>query len=167
MGISQCWSVGPWRTALPLKPGSPTGLCSCSGSKPGSGLVGTSSPPGGSPGSQCSSYKCAWAWGARCWGPGPPPERHPALPEIPRASASSHPGTCQSAAASGLTRLLWLRPSPDPTGCPPGRDASKCLALFRESFLALATPGSSSLLQPNCQLIPEWGRPKWQVKPQS
>lgn len=97
----------------------------------------------------------------------PPPERHPALPEIPRASASSHPGTCQSAAASGPTRLLWSRPSPDPTGIPQV-ELQAVPSPLQGVISGIDHPhGSSSLLQPSHQLLPERGRPKWQVKPQS
>lgn len=51
----------------PCSLGSPRGICS--GSKPGSKPIGTTSPSGGAPDSQCSPHKCAWAWELGAEGP--------------------------------------------------------------------------------------------------
>lgn len=94
--------------------------CSHSGSKPCSEYLEVCcSLSGGSPGSWCSPRRCVWAWGVQHWGPGPPSERHPASPETLCASASSHPGTCQSVAASGPMWLPQIRLCQGLTGCPP------------------------------------------------
>lgn len=127
---------------------------------------GFCSPSGGSADSRRSPRRCAWAWGAGRWGPGPPlrgvwhrlrllvlpPPALQALVEVllPPVQRSG-PAVRLPTMQQGVPELE-LRSEPGPLqGSPSGMGHPH---------------GFGSLLRPNCQLLPEKGRSKGRVKPQ-
>lgn len=155
-------------SALPLQPGLSQGPCSFFGSKPGSDPIETSSPSGGIPGSQFSPHKCAWAWELSAEGPASSWEASSfAWDSLSLCLQKSRHLTKYCCFWSNTTAIGQAFPRFHRH--PPGWAASG--KWYRSSpgshFWHWPPHGSSSLLQPNHQLLPERGRPKWQVKPQS